>query len=223
MAYPGAFAPICGARPARGRFPGRRAFRAALTMPYADAARKGDVRLRAGGGPPRPARPPPGRGRRRRAERGAPWTLRRKHGCACRRAHEKPLDPAPGRSEHGHEVLKDRVGDAFHEGLMVAEGEHVELEALGLHAPFVRDVFHADGAEVRLARHRAERREFGKRDADHIRPMRIAVGKRLQQRGPRAVRDGRQGTAAEQAQAGNVIPVTAGHGSSSSTPVLPWL
>ena len=96
--------------------------------------------------------------------------------------HEQALDAAPAGFEHGPQVFQHRVGDGLHEGLMVAEGEHVELEALGFHAQLVRDVLHGDGAHVRLSRHRAQGRELGKGDADDVRTLGVTVGEGFQQR-----------------------------------------
>ena len=96
--------------------------------------------------------------------------------------HEQALDAAPAGFEHGPQVFQHRVGDGLHEGLVVAEGEHVQLEALGFHAQLVRDVLHGDGAHVRLSRHRAQGRELGKGDADDVRTLGVTVGEGFQQR-----------------------------------------
>lgn len=96
--------------------------------------------------------------------------------------HEQALDAAPAGGQHGPQVFQHGVGDGLHEGLVVAEGEHVQLEALGFHAQLVRDVLHGDGAHVRLSRHRAQGGELGKGDADDVRAPGITVGEGFQQR-----------------------------------------
>ena len=96
--------------------------------------------------------------------------------------HEQALDAAPAGFEHGPQVFQHRVGDGLHEGLMVAEGEHVQLEALGFHTLLIGDELHHNRAEVGLPGHGAQGRELGEGDADDVGTLGVTVGEGFQQR-----------------------------------------
>lgn len=79
-------------------------------------------------------------------------------------------DSAPGHEDSLHleiagihqlpEVVEYDVHAVFMEVSMVAEAEEIELEALALNHPVVRDIADADFRKVRLACNRAETGEF---------------------------------------------------------------
>ena len=130
---------------------------------------------------------------------------------------EKPLHPAPHRIERLHEILKDGVGDAFHKGLVVAVGEHIQLEALGFHTLLIGDELHHNRAEVGLPCHGAQGRIFGKRHADDIRTMREAVGEDFQKADARAAFGLRKATGAENCKLSGLVAAV-GHGHAKT----PW-
>src|SRR5262244_2338324 len=91
-------------------------------------------------------------------------------------AHD--LDPA--RRSRRHEVVEDAVRHVLVEGALVAIGPDVELDALELHQTLVRDVAHADGREVGLARLGAETGELGDLEGDLVVAIRMRIGHHLQ-------------------------------------------
>src|SRR5215831_17645034 len=91
-------------------------------------------------------------------------------------AHD--LDPA--RRRRRHEVVEDAVRHVLVEGALVAIGPDVELDALELHQTLVRDVAHADGREVGLARLGAETGELGDLEGDLVVAIRMRIGHHLQ-------------------------------------------
>ena len=65
---------------------------------------------------------------------------------------ERPLDGHAPRPGDADELVQDDVDDVLVEDALVAETLQVELEALELHAPTVRDVGDADRREIGLSR-----------------------------------------------------------------------
>src|SRR6185436_16074094 len=95
---------------------------------------------------------------------------------------EAALHPEPPRRERAHEVVEDLVRHLLEEMALVAERPDVELERLQLHAQPVGHVADDDGAEVRLARDRAQRRVLRTDVADPV----VALGRRVRERLERA-------------------------------------
>ena len=58
------------------------------------------------------------------------------------------------------EIVANLVGDRLEKDPLVAEGMEINLERFQLHAGLSRNVAHRDGAEVRMTRHRADRRKL---------------------------------------------------------------
>src|SRR5579859_4508183 len=83
------------------------------------------------------------------------------HGDRDAAAHREFADYAtPVRIERSHQVVEHDVGYVFVENALVAKRPDIQLERLTLHDPLVRNIFHDQMSEIRLAGHRAYRREF---------------------------------------------------------------
>src|SRR4029079_3051894 len=82
-------------------------------------------------------------------------------------------EPEAARSEGGDEIVENAVGHVLVEDAFVAKALQVELQALELDALSVWGVGDRQRAEIGLARHGADRREFGADDFDGV----IAAGK----------------------------------------------
>ena len=79
-------------------------------------------------------------------------------------------DPRTGRMwlVHGYGMLGAGRDNAADSGAMVAEAVEVELQAFRFHQPVAWDIVDHDMGEVGLPGHRADRGEFGRREAHHI-------------------------------------------------------
>ena len=89
------------------------------------------------------------------------------------------------RSQTGASASTSR-GDVDGAGLVecavIAEGCQVQLERLALDDPFVRHIVDDQMGEIRLARERAQRREFGAGETHQIDLAGVRVGHGLQHR-----------------------------------------
>ena len=63
--------------------------------------------------------------------------------------NEEAFHPRPVRIKECNDVVQDVIGNGLHEGVVVAVGKHIELEAFGLHAELGRNVFKDNGSEIR--------------------------------------------------------------------------
>ncbi len=80
-----------------------------------------------------------------------------------------------------NEILHNDVDTILVEIAMVAEGEEVEFEALGLDHPNTRDIRDENGAVIGLPCLRAKRGELRTMERDKIVILRVLVDKSLQQ------------------------------------------
>ncbi len=80
------------------------------------------------------------------------------------------------------QVLHNDVHAVLMEIAVVAEREQVQLERLGLHHPFARDVGNHNPSEIRLPRLRAQGGELGTVQSDNIFVVRMLVDERFQER-----------------------------------------
>src|SRR6187399_3150617 len=69
-------------------------------------------------------------------------------------------DRERARLEGAADVVANLVCRGLEENTLVAEGVEIELQRLEFDAPLVGDVAHYNGAEIRMPRHRAHRREL---------------------------------------------------------------
>jgi ribonuclease D len=77
-------------------------------------------------------------------------------------------DAQPTRRQKVDQPLGDHHRASLVKSAMVAEARQEQLQGLALDHPFAGDIVDDDMGEVRLAGHRAERGEFGRREAHDI-------------------------------------------------------